>query len=205
MADFRVGAIKLGMLATPALAREVVAALATHRTIPLILDPVLVATSGARLGTQALVRSLRRDLVPRADLVTPNIPEAEALLGRRILRRDMRAAAAALLDLGARAVLLKGGHLSGPEVADLLLSPHGEHWFRQRRMRGEYHGTGCSLSAAVAASIALGQPLHTAVGTAVGFVQEALAMAYRPGRGRLRVLDHLHAGGLPTRIGGAGG
>jgi len=200
LADFRVGAIKLGMLATPALAREVVATLAAHRAIPLIVDPVLVATTGARLGTQALATTLRRDLLPRADLVTPNIPEAEALLGRRVRRNDMRAAATALLDLGARAVLLKGGHLPGSDVSDLLLMRDGEHWFHQRRMRGEYHGTGCSLSAAIAAAIALGQTLETAVGSAIGFVQQAMASGYRPGKGRLRVLDHMHAGGLPVRI-----
>lgn len=200
LGDFRVGAIKLGMLATPALAREVVAALAAHRAIPLIVDPVLVATTGASLGTHALVRTLRRDLLPRADLVTPNIPEAEALLGRRIRRGDMRAAAMALLDLGAGAVLLKGGHLSGSEVSDLLLTRDGEHWFHQRRMPGQYHGTGCSLSAAIAASVARGQTMEAAVGSAIGFVQQAIAAGYRPGKGRLRVLDHLHAGGLHVRI-----
>jgi hydroxymethylpyrimidine/phosphomethylpyrimidine kinase len=192
LADFRVGAIKLGMLATPALAREVVAALATHRRIPLILDPVLVATTGAQLGTQALAATLRRDLLPRADLVTPNIPEAETLLGRRIRRNDMHAAAAELLDLGARAVLLKGGHLAGGEVADLLLTRHAEHWFRQRRVAGEYRGTGCTLSAAIAACIVRGAPLEAAVETAIGFVQDALRAGYRPGKGRLRVLDTGH-------------
>jgi hydroxymethylpyrimidine/phosphomethylpyrimidine kinase len=203
LADFRVGAIQFGMVATPALAREVVAVLATHRAIPLILDPVLIATTGARLGTQALEATLRRDLLPRADLVTPNVPEAEALLGRRIHRRDMRAAAAGLLALGARAVLLKGGHLPGPDVSDVLLSRDAELWFHQRRVRGEYHGTGCSLSAAIAASMALGHSMQDAVRHAVDFVQRALATAYAPGKSRLRVLDHLHAGGPPNGIGGA--
>lgn len=191
--DFRVGAIKLGMLATPTLAREVVAVLAAHRRIPLILDPVLVATTGARLGTRALATTLRRDLLSRVDLVTPNIPEAETLLGRRIRRSDMHAAATDLLDLGARAVLLKGGHLAGAEVSDLLLTRSAEHWFRQRRFAGEYHGTGCTLSAAIAACIARGAALDVAVETAIGFVQDALRAGYRPGKGRLRVLDTGHA------------
>ena len=190
--DFRVGAIKLGMLATPTLAREVVAVLAAHRKIPLILDPVLVATTGARLGTRALATTLRRDLLPRVDLVTPNIPEAEALLGRRIRRADMHAAARELLDLGARAVLLKGGHLAGGEVSDLLLTRHAEYWFHQRRLAGEYHGTGCTLSAAIAACIARGAELDAAVETAIAFVQDALRAGYRPGKGRLRVLDTGH-------------
>jgi hydroxymethylpyrimidine/phosphomethylpyrimidine kinase len=82
----------------------------------------------------------------------------------------------------------------------LLLTRDGEHWFHQRRQRGEYHGTGCSLSAAITASIALGQPLEAAVGNAIGFVQQAIAASYRPGKSRLRVLDHLHAGGSPIRI-----
>jgi len=188
LVDFRVGAIKLGMLATPALAREVIAVLATHRRIPLILDPVLVATTGARLGTQALATTLRRDLLPRVDLVTPNIPEAEALLGRRIRQRDMQAAATGLLDLGARAVLLKGGHLAGDEVVDLLLTRQAGHWFRQRRLAGEHHGTGCTLSAAIAACISRGMTLEAAVETAIGFVQDALRAGYRPGKSRLHVL-----------------
>jgi hydroxymethylpyrimidine/phosphomethylpyrimidine kinase len=194
LADFRVGAIKLGMLATPTLAREVARTLAAHPKLPVILDPVLVATTGARLGTRDFAATLLRHLLPRAQLTTPNIPEAEALLGRRIkTRADMLSAATSLLEHGARAILLKGGHLAGREISDLLLMPDGEHWFHQRRLRGEHHGTGCSLSAAIAAGIALGQPLESAVATAIEFVQRALAAGYRPGKGTLRVLDHLAA------------
>lgn len=190
LGDFRVGAVKLGMLATPAIAQAVAGALATRPRLPVVLDPVLVATTGARLGTQSLVASLRRRLLPLATLVTPNIPEAEALLGRRIASRDaMLEAAHALREAGARAVLLKGGHLRGAEVADLLLGAGGEHWFQQRRRRGEFHGTGCSLSAAIAAGLALGRPLDDAVEAAIGFVQRAIAAGYRPGRGALQVLD----------------
>ena len=129
-----------------------------------------------------------------ATLVTPNIPEAEALLGHRIASRDaMPGAARALRDAGARAVLLKGGHLRGSEVSDLLLTADGEHWFHQRRRRGEFHGTGCSLSAAVAAGLALGRPLEDAVEAAIHFVQQAIVAGYRPGKGALLVLDHLAA------------
>jgi hydroxymethylpyrimidine/phosphomethylpyrimidine kinase len=194
LGDFRVGAAKLGMLATPAIAREVAQILLRHPRLPVILDPVLVATTGARLATHDLADTLRRHLFARADLVTPNIPEAERLLDRTIRdRRDMMAAAGDLLDGGARAVLLKGGHLAGARISDLLLAPGIERWFHQARIAGESHGTGCSLAAAIAAGIARGARLETAVEAAIRFVHDGLAAGYRPGRGRLRVLDHLAA------------
>ena len=194
LGDFRVGAIKLGMLATPAIAREVAAALARHPRLPVILDPVLVATTGARLATSDLADALRKHLIARADLLTPNIPEAERLLARSIRTpRDMHAAAVDLLADGARAVLLKGGHLAGNDISDLLLTPKAEQWFHQKRIPGESHGTGCSLAAAIAAGIALGNPLEDAVEAGIDFVHQALAAGYRPGKGRLRVLDHLAA------------
>lgn len=194
LCDFRVGAIKIGMLATPALARTVAAVLSRCPRIPMILDPVLVATTGANLASTDLAAALRKHLLARADLLTPNIPEAERLLSCTIrTTKDMRAAAIALLDQGARAVLLKGGHLSGNEISDLLLTKHGEHWFHQKRIRGESHGTGCSLSAAIAAGIARGDELEVAVEQAISFVHTALAAGYKPGKGALRVLDHLAA------------
>ena len=191
-ADFRIGAIKIGMLATAAITREVAAVLTRHPRIALVLDPVLVATTGARLATADLAPALHKHLFSRADLLTPNIPEAERLLDRRIATtRDMHAAATSLLAQGARAVLLKGGHLVGNEISDLLLTRSGEHWFHQRRIRGESHGTGCSLSSAIAAGIARGCALETAVEEAIAFVRDALAAGYRPGRGALRVLNHM--------------
>lgn len=194
LGDFRVGAIKIGMLATPTIARTVAAALIGRPRIPVILDPVLVATTGAKLARSDLAVALRKHLFARAHLLTPNIPEAEQLLGRAIrTTRDMHAAAVALLDQGTRAVLLKGGHLRGNEISDLLLTQDGEHWFHQKRIRGESHGTGCSLSAAIAAGMARGDTLDVSVEQAIGFVHDALAAGYRPGKGALRVLDHLAA------------
>jgi hydroxymethylpyrimidine/phosphomethylpyrimidine kinase len=192
--DFRVRAIKIGMLATPGIAREVAAALQQYPRIPAILDPVLVATTGAHLATRDLAGAMLRHLLDRAALITPNIPEAERLLSRRIRDTDaMRSAAAALLARGARAVLLKGGHLPGSRISDLLLTPDGEHWFHQRRIRGENHGTGCTLAAAIAAGIACGKSLEAGVAEGIACIQRALAAGYRPGKGALRVLDHLSA------------
>jgi len=190
LGDFPIAAIKLGMLATPAIVRVVAQALAARKRIPLVVDPVLVATTGARLAREDLAESLRRHLLPHADLVTPNLPEAERLTGLRIRNdADRLRAARLLLDDGARAVLLKGGHGKGREVRDLLLTGQEEHVFAQARMPGEHHGTGCTLSAAIAAGIALGESLVDAVATAIDFVGGAIASGYRPGRGKLHVLD----------------
>jgi len=194
LTDFRIGAIKIGMLANAGLAREVALALQSYRHIPVILDPVLVATTGAGLAKSNLLKALKQQLLSRTDLLTPNIPEAERLLERPVRTvEDMRIAATQLLEAGARAVLLKGGHLAGNEISDLLLTRNGEHWFHQRRIRGESHGTGCSLSSAIAAGIARGATLEDAVENAIDFVHTGLAAGYRPGRGKLRVLDHLAA------------
>lgn len=192
--DFRVAAIKIGMLATASLARLIAGVLQEHPHLPAILDPVLVATTGGRLARTDLLAALRTHLLQRVTLVTPNIPEAEILLERRIeTTGDMRSAAADLIAGGARAVLLKGGHLAGNEISDLLLTATGEHWFHQQRIPVATHGTGCSLSSAIAAGIARGRPLELAVEDAIGFVRQALAAGYRPGKGNLRVLDHLAA------------
>ncbi len=193
-ADFRIGAVKTGMLASANVAREVAAVLKAHPRVPVVVDPVMIATTGAVLARDNLTNAMRRHLFERADLLTPNLPEAETLLGRTIARRaDMRDAAADLRAQGVRAVLLKGGHLRGGEIADLLVDDDGEHWFQQRRIPGESHGTGCSLASAIAAGLAWGHPLAVAVEEAIGFVHDALAAGYRPGRGKLRVLDHLGA------------
>ncbi|MGH8172053.1 MAG: bifunctional hydroxymethylpyrimidine kinase/phosphomethylpyrimidine kinase [Rhodanobacteraceae bacterium] len=198
--DFRVGAIKIGMLATAGIVQTVGAELAVHPKIQVVLDPVLVATTGARLARGNLVQPLRRHLLARADLVTPNIPEAESLLGRRVRNRaEMLAAAIDLAGLGARAVLLKGGHLAGRRVHDLLLDADGAHWFEHARIAGAAHGTGCTLSSAIAARLALGDSLLDAVGKSVDYVHRGLVAGYRPGRGNLRVLDHLAAARTPRK------
>lgn len=194
LGDFRVAAIKIGMLGSAALARTVGQALGQSRNIPLVVDPVLIATSGDRLSRSGVVAAIRHHLVPLATLLTPNLPEAEQLLGRRLRsREDLLEAAHELRALGAHAVLLKGGHLHGSTVHDVLVDADGIRWFSHRRIAVEGHGTGCTLAAAVAAGLAKGLPLAESVAIAVDFVHRALAMGYRPGRGRVVVLDHLGA------------
>jgi len=192
--DFPIGAAKTGMLGTAALVRCVRETLDRYPRIPLVVDPVLVATSGAALSHDGLVPAMRRHLLPRADLLTPNLPEAESLLDCSISSRaGLLEAAHRLQALGARAVLLKGGHLGGRQVHDVLVSEHGVRWFSHRRIAVEGHGTGCTLAAAVTAGLANGSGLEEAVATAIEFVHRALELAYRPGRGEIVVLDHLGA------------
>ncbi|HET9033443.1 MAG TPA: bifunctional hydroxymethylpyrimidine kinase/phosphomethylpyrimidine kinase [Dokdonella sp.] len=192
--DFPVAAIKIGMIGTPGLCRTISRALANHREIPLIVDPVLVATTGASLARGKMVAAIRRNLIPLADLLTPNLPEAEQLLDRRIESRDqLLDAAHELRAAGASAVLLKGGHLPGTEVSDVLVTAHNVQWFSHPRIDVEGHGTGCTLAAAIGAGMATGSSLETAVAGAIDFVNRALQLAYRPGRGSIVVLDHLAA------------
>jgi hydroxymethylpyrimidine/phosphomethylpyrimidine kinase len=189
-ADFRIGAAKTGMLGTPGLVRTVAAALARHRPRHLVVDPVMVASSGARLLLEQAVHGLRRHLLPLASLITPNLPEAEVLLGRSLRdRSDFEAAAVELRTLGAAAVLLKGGHAPGRQVVDLYFDGRRMHRFAHPRLRREGHGTGCTLAAAVTARLARGEPMAAAVEGAIAFVQRALAAGYRPGRGAVYVLD----------------
>ena len=190
--DFPIAAVKLGMLGNAATVRCVARALAARRPAIVVLDPVMIATSGASLLEPAAVRALRDDLLPLATVVTPNVPEAEALTGRRIASAAaLQDAAAALRDLTDAAVLLKGGHLTRGPVVDLLLDDAGVLRITHERLRLSAHGTGCTLASALAARLGRGEPLRTAVRGAVRFVQGALRHGYRPGRGRLVVLDPL--------------
>lgn len=194
--DFDVRALKIGMLGNRATIRAVARGLARHRRVPVVLDPVMVASSGAVLLEPGAIEALRAELLPQATLLTPNGPEAELLLGHPIRdRRALAPAARALLALGPSAVLLKGGHVGRGEVEDHLVGPDGHRVFRHPRLDVDGHGTGCTLSAAVAASLALGQRLEAAVETAIGYVHRALECAHRPGRGAVSVLGHLAAAG----------
>ena len=177
--DLKPAAFKTGMLATRELVQTVAESVAEHRLTNYVLDPVMVATTGARLLAEDAERGVLDRLVPLARLVTPNLDEASILVGSRVADPDgMRAAAVVLVERGAGAALIKGGHLEGNDLVDLLFD--GERWFEWRHAKLETrntHGTGCTLSAAIAAGLALGRPLPDAVADALGFVQKALREA----------------------------
>jgi len=189
-ADFDVAAVKIGMLGSAAAVDAVTAGLLEAGARHIVLDPVLVATSGkALLSARGLAR-LRRQLIPRVDLLTPNLPEAEALLGRRLRSdRDLRAAGAELLALGAGAVLLKGGHQRGRVVSDYLFAGESTTVFSHARQPGSVRGTGCTLASAIAAGLASGLPLHDAVARAELFLQREMRRAYRAGRTGMQAMS----------------
>jgi hydroxymethylpyrimidine/phosphomethylpyrimidine kinase len=193
--DFDVRAVKLGMLATAEVIHAVADALETYRPPFVVLDPVMVATSGAKLLADDALGALRTRLLPLASVVTPNLPEAGLLLGASIADVPaMHAACAVLLKRGVHAVLLKGGHLGGGnEVTDLYADAHGVHEIRHPRLALEGHGTGCTLASAIAANLCLGKPLSDACRAAADYVHRALRQGYRPGRGNVVVLDHFGA------------
>ena len=189
--DFPIGAVKTGMLGSAAIVRLVARELAARRPPWLVVDPVMIATSGARLLDEGAIAVLVNGLIPLADVLTPNLPEAEALLGHPIgSARDCIRAGGELRELGARTVLLKGGHGSGRDVVDRFFDARGVMELRHPRLKLEAHGTGCTLAAAVAAGLAKGQSPRHAVRRAVAYVQRALARGYQPGGTPLRVLSH---------------
>jgi hydroxymethylpyrimidine/phosphomethylpyrimidine kinase len=183
-ADLAPAAFKTGMLGTAAVAVAVAAAIEAHGFQNYVLDPVTVASSGDILLEPAAIDVLRSRLLPRAFLVTPNLQEAELLIGARIEDEEGMALAAEAIvsELGAQAVLLKGGHLeSGERVIDLLYD--GDvRTFRSKRLETKnLHGTGCTLSAAITAQLATGESLHAAVRRSIEYVHNAIATA--PGLG----------------------
>jgi len=193
--DFRIGAVKLGMLATAEVIHAVADALESHRPPFVVLDPVMVATSGARLLAEDALDAMRMRLLPLATVLTPNIPEAELLLGHPIPNGGAAdRAVAALRALGPRATLLKGGHLDeGHTVVDRYDDGHTDARFIHDRIAVNGHGTGCTLASAIAANLCLGQPLSTACAAAIDYVFIALRGAQRPGHGDVVVLDHFGA------------
>lgn len=176
--DIGVDAVKIGMLHTPDVVRVVVKAIARHQMLQVVLDPVMVATSGDRLMAQDTVEVLVQELFPLSTVVTPNLDEAALLLGRAIDGADaLEEAATALLALGAPAVLLKGGHLPGDTVTDVLALAGGGRLRLQspRIATHNGHGTGCTLSSAIACHLALGLPLPQAVEQARSYILGAIA------------------------------
>ena len=181
--DLGADAIKIGMLGSAEIAEAVADVLESVPDIPVVLDPVMISTSGSALLDEAGVTALKECLVPKAFLLTPNLKEAQALTGMTIDNLSaMEKAADRLLALGPRNVLLKGGHLDSDELVDLLVGAEGRAEFRHARLGTRHtHGTGCTLASAVAAGLAHGWPLHTAAFTAHSYVQTAIQAA--PGFG----------------------
>lgn len=175
--DIGVDAVKVGMLHSPEIVHTVAQAIDRHALVHVVFDPVMVATSGAVLIDNTAVDVLVRELFPRVALITPNLDEAALLVGRALAsEHDMEAAAADLLRMGAHAVLLKGGHLAGDTVSDLYLDAKGARlWMRAPRIRSaNTHGTGCTLSSAIAAYLAVGESLIDSVQSARTYIRGAL-------------------------------
>lgn len=195
--DIGADAVKIGMLHAPEIVRVVALAIRRHGLKQVVLDPVMVATSGDRLIAEETVAVLVRELFPLATVITPNLDEAELLLGHKIAGiAALEPAARELLALGAQNVLLKGGHLQGDEVVDLLLQP-GQAPVRLASPRiasKNVHGTGCTLSSAIAAQLALGHHLEEAVRLARAYILGAIAAGadVRTGHGH-GPLNHGHA------------
>lgn len=195
--DLQVRAVKIGMLGTRAIVEAVAEGLNGFPAVPVVLDPVMVAASGDALLDEDAVEALRVTLIPKAALVTPNLAEAARLLGEAEARdeRGMAAQAAKLKALGPGAVLVKGGHAEGPEAVDMLVDAEGSLRLAGPRVATAHtHGTGCTLSSAVAAELAKGASLRTAVKRAKAYVTASLERAgeLHVGEGR-GPLHHFHA------------
>jgi hydroxymethylpyrimidine/phosphomethylpyrimidine kinase len=195
--DLKVDAVKIGMLSQTAAIDAVADGLVRHRGKNIVLDPVMVATSGDRLLMPGAIAVLRETLIPRALVVTPNLPEAAALIGTSSARNEeeMEAQARQILSLGAQSVLIKGGHGKGPESVDLLIG-QGEmiRLAATRIATRSTHGSGCTLSSAIAAGLAKGQSLSDAVLAAKAYVTAAIASADRLAVGFGHgPLHHFHA------------
>ncbi|WP_297695709.1 bifunctional hydroxymethylpyrimidine kinase/phosphomethylpyrimidine kinase [Phenylobacterium sp.] len=195
LADIGADVIKTGMLGEVEIV-ELAAMLLDEAARPAVIDPVMVAKGGARLLAEEALDAVLRLLVPRAALLTPNAPEAAALTSLAVASADdLRRAGEALLQAGAGAVLMKGGHLPGERVIDLLVTPYGETTFETARIDSRHtHGTGCTLASACATGLAQGMSLEIAAARAWAYVQEAIARAPGFGAG-CGPLDH----GWPLR------
>lgn len=193
--DIGADAIKTGMLGSSAVIAAVVEVLARKAPeVPLVVDPVMIAKDGQPLLDSDAIATLKERLVSRSALVTPNLPEAEALLGRGAIQsvEAMKESARAMLTLGCQAALIKGGHLDGPVVVDVLGTAEGIETFEYPRIASKHtHGTGCTLASAIAAGLAQGLALRDAVARARAYLQEAIRTAPGLGHGH-GPLNHAH-------------
>jgi hydroxymethylpyrimidine/phosphomethylpyrimidine kinase len=189
--DIGADAIKTGMLGDVGVVETVAAAIDHAGKIPVVVDPVMIAKGGASLLAHAAIGAVKTLMIPRAALLTPNAPEAAALTGLSVeTTDDLRRAGEALLALGAKAVLMKGGHVAGERVVDVLMTPEGETSFEGERIETRHtHGTGCTLASACATGLAQGLSLNAAVARAWNYVHEAMLRAPGFGAGH-GPLDH---------------
>lgn len=192
--DIRPRAVKTGMLATAPIVRAIVAVLRERSDLPLVIDPVTHAKSGDALISEEAIGVVRETLLPLCTVVTPNLPEAAALVGFHVeTDEQMLTAARSLLAMGAQAVVVKGGHRSGG-ADDLYMDRDRIEWLRTERIATRCdHGTGCTFSAAIAALLALGLDTLEAVREAKGYLTEAMRAGYEVGAGHSPV-NHFHAG-----------
>jgi hydroxymethylpyrimidine/phosphomethylpyrimidine kinase len=191
--DIGADAIKTGMLVTATIVAAVAETIDEFAPgVPLVVDPLMVSSSGTRLLSEDAIGILRHRLIPRATVITPNIAEAEVLSGQRIPDLGaMKEAAAALLKTGPRAVVITGGHLAGPIVSDVICDARGVAVLEGPRLSGRsLHGTGCTFASAIAASLAQGMALRSAVERAQHFVRDAIGTAPGFGSGN-GPLNHL--------------
>ncbi len=200
--DLRPAAVKTGMMGTAELVRVVADSILAHELTPCVVDPVMIATTGDALLDRDGVSAILNQLVPLASLLTPNVIEAAELTGMRISdERAMRLAAKRLVDLGAKAVLVKGGHLAGNDDApmvDHLYDGEFTSFTHPRIKTKAIHGTGCTLSAAITAQLALGVPLRDAVRLAIDYIHAAMTTAPSLGAGN-RPLNHSARGSSVTK------
>ena len=183
--DIGADAVKTGMLANAAIVSAVAATIRRLGLSHLVVDPVMIAKGGDRLLEESAIQAIRRDLLPLAEVVTPNIPEAQELSGLPIATlEEMRSAGRRILSLGPRVVLVKGGHLGGKDSIDLALSAEGEEEFRSPRIDSVHtHGTGCTLASAIAACLAQGLTVNASIAAAKAYLDGAIAHAPRIGGG----------------------
>lgn len=195
--DIHIDAVKIGMLSQPEVIRVVRQGLDRWRVANVVLDPVMVATSGDVLLVPEAIETLRKVLVPRATLITPNLAEAAKLVDGPIAtsREEMIAQGERLTALGAQAVLIKGGHGAGADAEDVLVTRDGVDWFTvQRHQTRNTHGTGCTLSSAIAAGLAMGLDLTQSIRAAKAYLTAAIRSSDRLGIGHGHgPVDHFHA------------
>lgn len=182
--DIRPDAVKIGMVSSSGLIREIAKKLKEYNAVHVVVDPVMISTSGARLISEDAIETLKGELLPLAEVLTPNIPEAEELSGMTISsEEDMLQAAKLISDTYGCAVLCKGGHQIN-DANDLLYRDGTYHWFRGKRINNpNTHGTGCTLSSAIASNLAKGYDLETAIQRAKEYISGALSAMLDLGKG----------------------